>query len=132
MTCQECELLLGNFEGAPEHLAECSECRALAEELRLNRAALQQMQERPAMRWALAAAAMIAMAIGAWKIQPLPAGHGHVPRQVVAKIETPVPVARRRVPRAKQQKLEPLKVKLLTSDPDVVIYWIVDRKEGTE
>ena len=131
MTCQECELLLGNFEDAREHLAECPECRALAAELRLNSVAMGQMRERPVMRWALASAAMIAMAIGAWRIQPLPAGHGPAPQ--LAKVEAPVTVARRHAPLAKKQpKFEPLKVKLLTSDPDVVIYWIVDRKEGTE
>ena len=32
----------------------------------------------------------------------------------------------------KQMPAEPLKVKMYTSDPDVVIYWIVDRKEGIE
>jgi len=27
---------------------------------------------------------------------------------------------------------QPLRVKMFTSDPDVVIYWIVDKKEGYE
>jgi hypothetical protein len=134
MTCRECELLLGNFEDAGGHLAGCAACRALAEDLRLNSAALREMEMRPAPRWewALAAAAMILMAIAAWRIQPIPTEPGPAPHMAKVEAPKPAPVVRRHAPQTKKQKFEPLKVKMLTSDPDVVIYWIVDRKEGTE
>jgi hypothetical protein len=136
MTCQECELKLGMGEDAADHLASCAECRWLAEELRLNAVALREMRVRPRVRWewALAAAAAIMMAVATWKVtrveklpmqpvrlavaaaKPVEAGHGPAPRK-----------KRHSIPAA-----EPLRVKMLTSDPDVVIYWIVDRKEGIE
>jgi len=138
MTCQECELKLGMGEDAGEHLASCAECRGLAEELRLNTVALKEMRVRSSVRWewALAAAAAIVMAVATWKVtrveklpmqpvrvavaaaKPLEAGHGRVALKRVRRHSTPA--------------AEPLRVKMFTSDPDVVIYWIVDRKEGIE
>jgi hypothetical protein len=47
---------------------------------------------------------------------PLLAGHGPAPQRV-----------RKHVAHA-----EALRVKMFTSDPDVVIYWIVDKKDGFE
>lgn len=143
MTCQECELLLGNGEDAREHLASCAECRGLAQELRLNAVALREMQARPALNWALATAAAVMMAIGVWRMAPAPKavlvaekagrplGALPAPRSVVPDLR---PAQRSRPVKALRRAVaaEPLKVKMLTSDPDVVIYWIVDRKEGTE
>lgn len=136
MTCQECELKLGMGEDPGEHLASCAECRWLAEELRLNAVVLREMRVRPAMHWewALAAAAAILMAVflSVPRGQKLPmppvrvaivpplAGHGPAPH--------PLKKAKRHLRPAS----EPLRVKMFTSDPDVVIYWIVDRKEGSE
>jgi hypothetical protein len=137
MTCQECELKLGMGEDAGEHLTSCAECHGLAEELRLNTVALKEMRVRPSVRWewALAAAAAIVMAVATWKVtrveklpmqpvrvavsaaKPVVAGHGPAPRKAKRHLS---PAA------------EPLRVKMFTSDPDVVIYWIVDRKEGIE
>ncbi len=144
MTCQECEVWLGNGEDAREHLASCAECRMLAEDLRLNAAALREMRVRPARwPWPVAAAAAVVMAIGIWRAAPDPqtalvAGKGDrsllplpPPRSLAADLKAGQslrPVKERRHVGA----AEPLKVKMLTSDPDVVIYWIVDRKEGTE
>jgi hypothetical protein len=134
MTCQECELKLGMGEDATEHLASCAECRWLAKELRLNAVALREMRVRPRMHWALAAAAAIVMVVFAWKMtrveklslppvrvavaeKPSLAGHGPAPHRRAKKHLAPA---------------EPLRVKMFTSDPDVVIYWIVDKKEGFE
>ncbi len=152
MTCQECEVLLGNGEDARQHLSSCAECRMLAEDLRLNATALREMRVRPA-RWpwaaAMVAAAAVVMTIGISRMAPDPK-----PVFVAEKADRPLrpqaveksarvdmklgqnglspfsgrPSSARREARA----TEPLKVKMLTSDPDVVIYWIVDRKEGTE
>jgi len=135
MTCQECEIKLGMGENAAGHLASCAECRALAEDLRLNAIALRQMRVRPGMRWesVLAAAAAIVMAIGLW--------HGKPPekppeRAAAARIGRPTRTAAVVAPakhvRRKRTPAEPLRVKMFTSDPDVVIYWIVDKKEGIE
>jgi len=135
MTCQECELKLGMGEDASEHLASCAECRWLAKELRLNALVLREMRLRPQMHWALVAAvAAIVMAIFTWKmtrVQKL----ALPPVQVAAVQPVFVPSSHKKVKKlaahgaAPQQ---PLRVKMFTSDPDVVIYWIVDKKEGFE
>ena len=136
MTCQECELKLGMGEDAREHLASCPECRELERELGLNSLALREMRVRHRMHWgwALAAAAAIVMVIGLWRPAPVkppqkPAAAkiGRPTRQETAKA---VVVKRQRI--RKREPAEPLRVKMFTSDPDVVIYWIVDRKEGME
>ena len=141
MTCQECELKLGNGENASDHWATCAECRALAEDLRLNALALSEMRIRPTLarwQWAMAAAAAIVMAIFAWKVTrvqklvPPPVRIAVVaPARPVVKVALAGhgPAPRRRI---RKENFEPLKVKMLTSDPDVVIYWIVDKKEGYE
>jgi len=147
MTCQECEIKLGMGEDAGEHLATCAECRWLAEELRLNAVALRELRAQtprsPAVRWewALAAAAAIVIGFFVWKptrIEKLPimAAHGAAPQQEQLS-RFPAPVAQGHTVRVKhvqkkQVRPEPLRVKMFTSDPDVVIYWIVDRKEGSE
>jgi hypothetical protein len=143
MTCQECEIKLGMGEEAGEHLASCAECRWLAEELRLNAVALRDMRVRPSVRWewALAAAAAIVLAVFVWKtprVEKLPVTAAHVaaPQQQLLS-RFPAPTAQgdaRRVKHVQRKQIptEPLRVKMFTSDPDVVIYWIVDRKEGSE
>jgi hypothetical protein len=137
MTCQECELKLGMGEEASEHLASCVECRWLANELRLNAQALGEMRVRPRMRWewAFAAAAAIVMAVSAWKVTRLeklalpPVRIAIAPRMAAHGAATHT---RKRAERQLAPATEPLRVKMLTSDPDVVIYWIVDKKEGFE
>jgi hypothetical protein len=134
MTCQECELKLGMGEDAGEHLASCAECRGVAEDLRLNAVALVEMRIRPQRRWAwaLAAAAAIVMAIGLWRERP---AEKPPQRAAAAKIVGPTRTAAAapvKHVRKKRRRAEPLRVKMFTSDPDVVIYWIVDKKEGSE
>ncbi len=136
MTCQECEIKLGMGEDAAEHLASCEECCALAEELRLNSVALRGMRARPVMRWVLAAAAGVVIAIGGWwtsAVKPperaAAANIGGPTRQET--VVAPVAKVKHR-PARKREIAQPLRVKMFTSDPDVVIYWIVDKKEGFE
>jgi len=139
MTCQECEIKLGMGEDAAEHLASCEECRWLARELRLNSDALRGMRVQPGMRWqwVFAVAAAIVVAIGVWRIRP---AEKPPERAAAAKIGGPtrqqpaVAVVKRTRPRPKRKReaVETLRVKMFTSDPDVVIYWIVDKKEGYE
>jgi hypothetical protein len=139
MTCQECELRLGMGEDASEHLASCAECQWLAKELRLNSIALRELHIRPRLHWALAAAtAAVVMAVVAWKINRVEKLTRPPVRVAFAPKATQpvfVPSSHKKVKRkaahgaAPQQ---PLRVKMFTSDPDVVIYWIVDKKEGFE
>jgi hypothetical protein len=51
----------------------------------------------------------------------------------VARLPITRPTHHRRLESRRQpERLTPLKVKMLTSDPNVVIYWLVDSKEGSE
>jgi hypothetical protein len=131
MTCEECEIKLGMGENTDDHLASCKECRLLARELRLNSLALREMRVRPKMYWPLAAAAAIILMLiflempRAEKLQsPV-----HV---AVSAPQIKLPPVRAKHVRRKRVPAETLRVKILTSDPDVVIYWIVDKKEGYE
>jgi hypothetical protein len=134
MTCQECERKLGMSEDAGEHLASCAECRWLARELRLNSHALREMRVRPTMHWVLATAAAIVIAVSAWKMTrveklAMPAMQMAVAKPQPARLE---PAPSKKAERHLRPAPEPLRVKMFTSDPDVVIYWIVDKKEGYE
>jgi hypothetical protein len=127
-------------EDADQHLASCAECRGLAEELRLNSVALREMRVRPAMHWewALAVAAIV-VAIFVWRIPRVENLPVQPTRVAVAKepastapLEAPKTHVRKVRRAGREPAPQPLRVKMFTSDPDVVIYWIVDRKEGSE
>jgi hypothetical protein len=155
MKCEDCELLLAQEEINPEveaHVAGCFGCRSLAAELQANAHAMRAlgqevlppvtMPERgvPWWKWTSAAAALIITMGGAWWASRPPKPPqivsvdvkvtGIVPKEVApvpAKIpEKLTPAA---VPIAPVAYTEPLRVKMLTPDPDVVIYWLVDSKE---
>ncbi len=143
MSCQECELKLGMGEDAGEHLALCSECRGVARELRLNAVALGDLRRRPFGYWAVAgAAAAVLVAVGVWVKPEAPvimAAHGAAPllrqqKHVDTNVDAGRLEARATRPKTRRARKaeEPLRVKMFTSDPDVVIYWIVDTKEGVE
>jgi hypothetical protein len=154
MTCPECELLLadGRAEAAvADHLQACATCRALQEDLWSNALALSSLRDdelprvktpkrRPVLPWVAAAAAAVLLALIAhqasqWKpIVEMPARARQVtaPVAVTAKLP-PKPAAkllvRRHRPKPAPQSApleQPLLVKMLTPDPDVVVYWIVD------
>jgi len=156
MTCQECELRLALDQNVDEHLSACSACRALAEEMRANAAAFEslaadplppvrhkvmtqiraQSRNRQLMRWgwALAAAAMLAVAIF---LSTHPRAAAPAPQMAQVEMPRPMEVPRALpaheppLERSSVRKPEILKVKMFTDDPDVVIYWLVDKKEGT-
>jgi hypothetical protein len=129
MKCQDCETFLAEGEISAivqEHLRECPECRALGRELAANAAALESLrnEELPKVAvkiprrkhvcpWVAAAAAMFAVAL-------------LLPRRPPEKplVGSRVVVQPARLTRP--QKVEPLKIKMLTPDPDVVIYWLID------
>ena len=153
MTCEECELLLAQDEIDQEvdaHLAGCPNCRSLAAELQANAHAMRalgeevipaaQVQHRPAYPWwkwtSAAAAVVITLGAAWWASRPAKppqivsidvkvtgvAPKAEVP-YVKAEIPERLPSAIPIVPVANK---EPLRVKMLTADPDVVIYWLID------
>jgi anti-sigma factor RsiW len=138
------------------HLAGCTGCRSLAAELQANAHALRALGEeiipgfvvstapvrlrpsQPWWKWTSAAAAVIITLGAAWLAsRPVKPPHivsidvkvtGVVPKAEVpyVKAEIPntlTPTIARAIPAA---YAEPLKVKMLTPDPDVVIYWLID------
>lgn len=84
----------------------------------------------------LAAAALIgtiALEIRHVPLAPLPVAVHHAPSQVAEAKPPAVPVIRRvraarRLKRRTPALSEPLIVKLVTDNPDVVIYWIADKR----
>jgi hypothetical protein len=111
--------------GVPEGEGQCRDCRDLADEIRINSAVLAALRDEPIMPlasvrnlrrkpafWGGAAAAAVLIALALPLTQHRPPG---------------VPVQARQEVRGTS---EPLKVKILTPDPDVVIYWLIDSKEN--
>jgi hypothetical protein len=149
MTCEQCELLLAQDEIGPEveaHVAGCPGCRSLAAELQANAHAMRALGAEvmppltvpkratsPWWKWSSAAAALIVTLTAAWWASRPPK-----PPQIVSvdvKVTGIVPREVAPVPAKLPVKLtpaiataEPLRVKMLTPDPDVVIYWLVDQK----
>jgi hypothetical protein len=109
MRCPVCGAMAGQ--------GECAECRGLDQELRANAEALSALRDEelpplavrisrrsPVYSWAGGAAAAVLLVVAlTWQTSPRPA-----------------PAAR----------AQPLTIKMLTPDPDVVIYWLIDAKEG--
>jgi hypothetical protein len=120
MTCQDCELCLVEGEmpaTVEEHLYECAKCRALHQHLRANALVLGSLRDEELPRIAVkipgrrhvypwAAAAVAALFVAAL----------FVPRTPPAQPPRP-------------RKVEPMKIKMLTPDPNVVIYWLIDNQE---
>jgi hypothetical protein len=152
MTCQECELLLADADASVEdHLRGCVKCRALQEELRENALALSSLRDeelpkvktpkrRPVLPrpvpWLAAAAAAVLLALIAHQSsrrRPPPPQQLTAPVTVTAQL-APAPAFKptvRRKPKTAPRSAalalkEPLLVKMLTPDPDVVVYWLVD------
>jgi hypothetical protein len=100
------------------------------------------MPERgfPWWKWSSAAAALI-ITLGAawWASRPVKPPHivsidvkvtGVVPQAEAPYVKADIPkmLTPARVPIVPVDNAEPLRVKMLTPDPDVVIYWLVDPK----
>jgi hypothetical protein len=134
MNCADCELHLaqGERDGAVEqHLSQCAQCRILAADLAANAALLEALRseelprlvvKRPQRRkffpWAAAVAVAAAAVIGILLPRPpVPAPPAVAP---VRQVPPPAPA------NVRTEKLQPLKIKMLTSDPNVVIYWLID------
>jgi len=154
MKCEECELLLAQNEIGAEvegHMAGCPNCRSLAAELQANAHAMRALGEEvipvaparrhaayPWWRWTSAAAAVvITVAAAWWASRPAKPPQivsidvkvtGVVPKAEVpyVKAEIPEKLTPVEVPIVPVANTEPLRVKMLTADPDVVIYWLID------
>jgi hypothetical protein len=146
MTCHDCELCLaqGEITGeVEEHLQQCAECRALGQDLLANALALESLRNEELPRvvvklprrgrvyaWvAMAAAAMFAFALLVPRPQPLKPVASPVVAPVASQAELlppPNETAKVEPARLRHQKVEPLKIKMLTSDPDIVIYWLIE------
>jgi hypothetical protein len=127
MTCEVCELLLAQDEASPEaqaHVAGCPDCRSLAMRIR---------RGHPWWKWSSPAAALILTSTAAWfasrpaKPPQIVSVDVNVTGIVQGDKVTPVPS---KIPETLTPVAyaEPLTVKMLTPDPDVVIYWLVDAK----
>jgi hypothetical protein len=142
MTCQECEIALGMDQNVDEHLANCANCRAFAHEMRANAIAFEAFSDDPVpsvryrvmsrirvrrmirWSWALAAAAAIAIAALNWNVREEtmpPVQIAHVPPPAIVQ-----PV----IKQVRKKASPPLMVKMLTPDPDVVIYWQIESEDG--
>ena len=146
MTCRECELRLASGDerqgAVAEHLLGCAECRAMQREMEENALALSALREetvpprtRRMFPWlsVAAAAAIVAMvSVQVWQWRPVPPAHLRLqaerPEEITVAVKAPPLPAIARAQR--RRPAEPLKIKMLTDNPDVVVYWLVDSKEG--
>jgi len=158
MKCEECELLLAQNEvevdpAVEAHVAGCPNCRSLRADLQANAHALHALGEEvmppvtapergsPWWKWTSAAAALIITLTAAWfASRPAKPPHivsvevnvtGIVPKATTApyvKAEIPTTLTPAATPIVPVVETEPLRVKMLTPDPDVVIYWLIDSK----
>jgi predicted anti-sigma-YlaC factor YlaD len=162
MTCCEYEPLIAlwvegdlNDREVERHLAECSGCRELLEDLRSSQAALKELpvvdaaflsavrsgvlakiERRRPMVWpwvaafAVAGALIIAVLTAPQKPTPIaksPVSGRATPPAAVARTTS---VAKRRGRprgRLRTKGSAPLVVKMLTDDPNIVIIWLVDQ-----
>jgi hypothetical protein len=166
MTCREYEPLIalyveGDIDGrdVEPHLAGCSACRELLEDLRVSQAALKELsavdpaflsavragvlakidrRRRMAWPWVAAFAAASALIVVALTMprQPAvivkaPASSGGAAPLVRDRLPARPSVIAQAPPKPKRKRRrpppEPLVVKMLTDDPDIVIIWLVDQ-----
>ena len=142
------------------HVAECEGCRDLAREIRANAEALaalrgEEFAAKPFVRprrfpWVWGVAAAAALVLGIWlprlfERQVIVAPEV-IPAVAEVQVEPPAPepaITKRTQPvrRVKarptpqevlpvEEPAQPLMVKILTPDPDVVIYWLIDPDKG--
>jgi len=124
MTCHDCELLLSQDKlpaNVQDHLNGCAACRSLADEISANAAVLREFRDEvlpfrapvlmpaPRTSWKWAALVPVFIVLAAvllrWNIRDTAVA----PRPLHAATQNP------------------LMVKMLTSDPNVVIYWQIEQ-----
>jgi anti-sigma factor RsiW len=157
MTCPEWELEIAGESERPElatHLAACEHCRAFAREIDEDRAALaslappaaalrdvrvrvmSQLQARRRrtayLWWATAAACLAALFLG---LQVRPRAPESLAIVIAAPKAPQIALARASRPHRTRARAalarsapQPIVIKMLTDDPNVVIIWLVDKK----
>lgn len=124
MNCEVCQPLLGSGErsdAVEEHLRACPECQAVDRDLSANAIALETLRSE----------AMPALVMKIPRRRPYgwvaaAAAAGLLIGMLAPRNAPPV----RRAVSSHLNKTEPLRIKMLTPDPDVVIYWIVESPQG--
>ena len=113
MKCLDC----GVYEGE----GDCVSCQAIAAEIGANTEALRGMRDEP-----------LPLFIVAKQPRPHPAWWIGLAAALLAAVSVPVlmKLDRQTARSHHLSQPEPLKVKMLTSDPDVVIFWLIDAPEG--
>jgi hypothetical protein len=121
MKCPVCEAMLTGD-------TVCLECRALDEALSaLREEPLPPLVVRIPRRgravypWVAAAAAAAVLMLAAPYLRR---------GETTPVVRSPAAATVAETPQARPAKAEPLKIKILTPDPEVVIYWLVTPKEG--
>ena len=120
MKCPVCDALLREEE-CPECLALMQTLSALSEEQLPPLAVSVPRRGRVVYPWVAAAAAAAVLILAfphLWRSEP-PAALKHPPALPASQS-----------PEIRPAKAEPLRIKILTPDPNVVIYWLVTPKEG--
>jgi hypothetical protein len=123
MTCRDCEFLLSQDEfpaNALEHLNECAACRSLSGEILANAAVLREFRDEVL---PFRAPLVVPAPRTSWKwVALVPAFV--VLLAVLLRWDTPGTTVAPGPLHAARPK--PLMVKMLTSDPNVVIYWQIE------
>ena len=163
MTCRDYEPLIalyveGDLNGreVERHLAECSDCRELLEDLKVSQAALKELlavdaaflsavrsgvlakierRRLTAWPWIAALAALLIVAVLTVPRKPTvlrdhggPTGGSAADQGVRPTISgNGKPGESKRRRRRTRESAPPLVVKMLTDDPDIVIIWLVDQ-----
>jgi len=139
--CPDCRQLVEGLRASQAALKELHVEAAEEDLAAVRRRVLAQIRsERPQRRrwaWAYALGGSVAVTVVLWVLLPRPSIPPPPPPRVmnpapveVARPATPAPV-RPRPSRAQPPAApEPLLVKLYTDDPDVIIYWLIERTGG--
>jgi anti-sigma factor RsiW len=142
--CAGCQMLLGGLRASLEFVREAhGEPLEAAHFAAVRARVLAEIERGRGPRWGLAwgfalAVAAAVLLVAVWTRPPksmvLPMPPAPAAPLVAQAVRAPaaVPARRRRPPRQvmvkADQPAEPMVVKLLTDDPDVIIYWITETK----
>jgi hypothetical protein len=158
MTCSDWQMRIAAEDpAAAEHLSGCHACREFAHALSDNAAAMRsivvdeaaytamrarvmeavQAKRRVGWLWGAGAAAVTASVVLVWLTAALRVPEAPHPQAITYRIappDVPVAVVPRMVNRRPARRAEPRRpltaIKLLTDDPNIVIIWLVDNKQG--
>ncbi|MBM3745882.1 MAG: hypothetical protein FJW34_08795 [Acidobacteria bacterium] len=139
--CPDCQQLVEGLRASQAALkelhAEAVEEDLAAVRLRVLARIRTERPQRRGWAWAYALGASLAVAAAVWVLLPRPSAPPLPPPRMLkpapVEVARPAPpaAARPRPTRAKPPAApEPLLVKLYTDDPDVIIYWLIEKTGG--